>query len=84
MDMQQVIVKFEHKLKLPLISQRKFQQLLKIKINGIGVQKENKIMKENKNIEEYKFARPLSEATLRNLKGYVRYCIGCSTFVTKK
>lgn len=42
----------------------------------------NKI--ENKKSEEYKFARPLSEATLRNLNGYVRYCIGCSTFVTKK
>ena len=41
----------------------------------------NKI--ENKNVEEYKFARPLSEATLRNLKGYMRYCIGRSTFVTK-
>lgn len=42
----------------------------------------NKI--ENKNSEEYKFARPLSEATLRNLLGYVRYCIGSSTFVNKK
>ena len=42
----------------------------------------NKI--ENKKSEEYKFARPLSEATLRNLMGYVRYCIGRSTFVTKK
>lgn len=42
----------------------------------------NKI--ENKNGEEYKFARPLSEAKLRNLLGYVRYCIGRSTFVTKK
>lgn len=41
-------------------------------------------MKENKKSEEYKFARPLSEATLRNLNGYVRYCIGRSTFVTKK
>lgn len=42
----------------------------------------NKI--ENKNVEEYKFARPLSEATLRNLHDHVRYCIGRSTFVTKK
>ena len=42
----------------------------------------NKI--ENKNGEEYKFARPLSEATLRKHNGYVRYCIGRSTFVTKK
>jgi hypothetical protein len=42
----------------------------------------NKI--ENKKVEEYKFARPLSEATLRNLNGHVRYCIGRSTFVTKK
>ncbi len=41
-------------------------------------------MKENKNGEEYKFARPLSDATLRNLLGYVRYCIGSSTFVVKK
>lgn len=42
----------------------------------------NKI--ENTNVEEYKFARPLSDATIRNLRGYVRYCIGRSTFVTKK
>lgn len=42
----------------------------------------NKI--ENTQTEEYKFARPLSDATLRNLLGYVRYCIGSSTFVTKK
>ena len=42
----------------------------------------NKI--ENKKVEEYKFARPLSEATLRKLNGYMRYCIGRSTFVTKK
>lgn len=41
-------------------------------------------IKENKKNEEYKFARPLSEATLRNLNGYVRYCIGRSTFVIKK
>lgn len=41
-------------------------------------------MKENKNNEEYKFARPLSEATLRNLNGYMRYCIGRSTYVIKK
>ena len=41
-------------------------------------------IKENKKSEEYKFARPLSDATLRNLLGYVRYCIGRSTFVTKK
>ena len=44
--------------------------------------KMNKI--ENKKVEEYKFARPLSEATLRNLNGYIRYCIGRSTFVIKK
>ena len=44
--------------------------------------KVNKI--ENTQTEEYKFARPLSAATLRNLLGYARYCIGCSTFVTKK
>ena len=42
----------------------------------------NKI--ENKKEEKYKFVRPLSDATLRNLHGYVRYCIGRSTFVTKK
>lgn len=47
-----------------------------------GDMKVNKI--ENKNVEEYKFARPLSEVTLRNLNGYMRYCIGRSTFVTKK
>ena len=39
-------------------------------------------IKENKKSEEYKFARPLSEATLRKNNGYVRYCIGRSTFVT--
>ena len=49
------------------------------------VQQTMKINKiENKKSEEYKFARPLSEATLRNLNGYVRYCIGRSTFVIKK
>lgn len=42
----------------------------------------NKI--ENKTVEEYKFARPLSDATLRNLLGYVRYCIGRNTYVVKK
>lgn len=42
----------------------------------------NKI--ENTKKEEYEFARPLSEATLRNLNGYVRYCIGNSTYVIKK
>lgn len=42
------------------------------------------IKEENKNVEEYKFARPLSEATIRNLSGYIRYCIGRSTFVIKK
>lgn len=42
----------------------------------------NKI--ENKNVEEYKFARPLSDATLRNLNGYIRYSIGHGTFVIKK
>ena len=42
----------------------------------------NKI--ENTKVEEYKFARPLSEATIRNLSGYIRYCIGRSTFVIKK
>lgn len=43
----------------------------------------NKI--ENTKAEEYKFARPLSDATLRNLHGYVRYCIGHnSTYVVKK
>lgn len=42
----------------------------------------NKI--ENTQTEEYNFARPLSEATLRNLLGYVRYCIGRNTYVTKK
>ena len=42
----------------------------------------NKI--KNKNSEEYEFARPLSEVTIRNLHGYVRYCIGRSTFVIKK
>ena len=42
----------------------------------------NKI--ENTKVDEYKFERPLSEATLRDLKGYFRYCIGRSTFVTKK
>lgn len=41
-------------------------------------------IKENKKSEEYKFARPLSEATLRKHNGYVRYCIGRSTFVIKK
>jgi len=44
--------------------------------------KVNKI--ENTKEEEYKFARPLSEAMLRNLLGYVRYCIGCNTYVVKK
>ena len=44
--------------------------------------KMNKI--ENKKSEEYKFARPLSETKLRKLRGYVRYCMGRSTFVTKK
>lgn len=39
---------------------------------------------ENTTVEEYKFARPLSDATLRNLLGYVRYCIGRSTYVIKK
>ena len=43
----------------------------------------NKI--ENIKADEYKFERPLSEATLRDLKGYVRYCIGRnSTYVVKK
>lgn len=42
----------------------------------------NKI--ENKNIEEYKFARPLSEAKLRNLNCYIRYSIGHGTYVIKK
>lgn len=42
----------------------------------------NKI--ENTKAEEYKFARPLSEATIRNISGYIRYCIGRSTFVIKK
>jgi len=41
----------------------------------------NKI--ENTKADEYKFERPLSEATLRDLKGYFRYCIGRSTFVAK-
>lgn len=40
----------------------------------------NKI--ENKK-EEYKFARPLSEATLRNLSGYIRYSEGHGTYVIK-
>lgn len=44
--------------------------------------KVNKI--ENIKAEEYKFARPLSEATLRNLLGYVRYCIGRNTYVVRK
>ena len=39
---------------------------------------------ENNNDEEYKFERPLSEATLRNLNGYVRYSIGHGTYVIKK
>lgn len=42
----------------------------------------NKI--ENKNIEEYEFAKPLSEATIRNLHGFLRYCIGRNTYVIKK
>ena len=41
-------------------------------------------IKENNKSEEYKFSRPLSEAPQRNLNGYVRYCIGRSTFVIKK
>lgn len=39
---------------------------------------------ENKNNEEYEFKRPLSEATLRNLNGYIRYSIGYGTYVIKK
>jgi len=42
----------------------------------------NKI--ENKKSEEYKFARPLSEATLRNLCGYIRYSDGYGAYVIKK
>lgn len=42
------------------------------------------IKEENKNIEEYKFARPLSEVKLRKLRGFVTHCIGSRTFVTKK
>lgn len=42
----------------------------------------NKI--ENKNVEEYEFARPLSEATIRNLSGYIRYSDGHGTYVVKK
>jgi hypothetical protein len=42
----------------------------------------NKI--ENKKSEEYEFARPLSEAKLRKLRGFVTHCIGSRTFVTKK
>lgn len=42
----------------------------------------NKI--ENKSVEEYEFKRPLSDATLRNLNGYVRYSIGHGTYVIKK
>lgn len=44
--------------------------------------KVNKI--ENIKAEEYKFARPLSDATLRNLNGYIRYSIGHGTYVIKK
>ena len=47
-----------------------------------AIKKINKI--ENKNVEEYKFARPLSEATLRNLNGYMRYSDGHGTYVIKK
>lgn len=42
----------------------------------------NKI--ENTKADEYKFEIPLSEATLRDLNGYMRYCIGRSTYVVKK
>lgn len=44
--------------------------------------KVNKI--ENKTDEEYEFARPLSDATIRNLNGYIRYSIGHGTYVIKK
>ena len=49
------------------------------------VHQEMKINKiENKKVEEYKFARPLSEVKLRKLRGFITHCIGGRTFVTKK
>lgn len=44
--------------------------------------KVNKI--ENIQTEKYEFARPLSEATIRNLSGYIRYSDGHGTYVVKK